>query len=126
MLTDAPLVAFAATTNLDRAREFYGDMLGLRLTEQNQFAAVFATPAAMLRVTLVDKLVPAGYTVLGWEVPDIVAAVHDLAARGIDFNHYDGFDQDADGIWTAPSGARVAWFPDPDGNTLSLTEFTGA
>jgi hypothetical protein len=76
----------------------------------------------MLRVTAVPEVAQAGYTVLGWQVGDIAASVRDLAARGISFLRYHGMDQDQDGIWTAPTGARVAWFADPDGNTLSLTQ----
>jgi predicted enzyme related to lactoylglutathione lyase len=76
----------------------------------------------MLRVTAVPEVAQAGYTVLGWRVRDIAASVRDLAASGVTFLRYDGMSQDQDGIWTAPSGARVAWFADPDGNTVSLTQ----
>lgn len=77
----------------------------------------------MLRVTLVDRVVEVPYTVLGWAVPDIDAAVRDLAGRGVQFIRYEGIDQDKLAVWRAPGGARVAWFKDPAGNTLSLTEF---
>jgi catechol 2,3-dioxygenase-like lactoylglutathione lyase family enzyme len=122
MLTDQDLVAFVATTDLPRAREFYGDVLGLRLIEENPFAAVFRTPTATLRVTRVEQRAEAGYTVLGWEVRDIAAAIRDLTARGVAFARFEGVEQDELGIWAAPGGARVAWFADPDGNTLSLTQ----
>ena len=75
----------------------------------------------MLRVTTVKDLRPAGYTILGWLVPDIERGVRDLVERGVAFQRYGFFEQDELGIWTAPGGARVAWFLDPDGNTLSLT-----
>jgi catechol 2,3-dioxygenase-like lactoylglutathione lyase family enzyme len=123
MLGSHKLVAFVATTVPKRAKAFYADTLGLRLVSEDSFALAFDAGGTMLRVTTVQELQPAGYTVLGWDVPDIIAAVHELAQRGIKFQHYDGMGQDAQGIWTAPSGARVAWFQDPDGNTLSLTQF---
>ena len=78
----------------------------------------------MLRVTAVHQVVPAGYTVLGWRVADIEAVVRDLSARGVAFSRFDGMDQDDNGIWTSPGGAKVAWFTDPDGNLLSLTQAT--
>jgi len=73
-------------------------------------------------VTAVREVARGGYTVLGWRVSDIVTAVRDLAVRGVTFVRYPGLSQDEHGIWTAPSGAQVAWFTDPDGNTLSLTQ----
>ena len=76
----------------------------------------------MLRVAIVKTLQPAGYTVLGWIVPDIAKAVRDLVKNGVIFQRYEGMPQDDLGIWSSPSGARVAWFSDPEGNTLSLTE----
>ena len=122
MLESSDLVAFVAATDLDRARDFYEQTLGLPVLEQNDFACVLDAHGTMLRVTAVHQVARAGYTVLGWHVTDIAAAVRDLAGRGVAFLRYDGMDQDEQGIWTAPSGARVAWFADPDGNTLSLTQ----
>ena len=116
------VVAFAATRDLDRARAFYADVLGLELVEQTPIACVLAANGTTVRVTLVDDLTPPPYTVLGWVVPDIQASVRDLTAHGVAFERFDGMGQDDDGVWTAPSGDRVAWFKDPDGNTLSLTE----
>lgn len=126
MLNASKIVAFVGTTMPDRARTFYRDTLGLRLAEEDPFALVFDASGTMLRVTTVAKVQPAGYTVLGWHVPDIRQAVDALSARGVAFQRYSGLPQDEAGIWTSPSGARVAWFTDPDGNTLSLTEFAGA
>ena len=77
----------------------------------------------MLRVTAVAEVRRAGYTVLGWRVTDIAAAVCGLAARGVEFLRFDGIDQDSDGVWTTPGGDKVAWFADPDSNILSLTQF---
>jgi len=120
------VVAFTATRDLDRARAFYAVVLGLELVEQTPIACVLAANGTTVRVSLVDDLTPAPYTVLGWLVPDIRASVRDLTARGVTFERFDGMDQDHDGVWTAPSGDRVAWFKDPDGNTLSVTEATPA
>jgi catechol 2,3-dioxygenase-like lactoylglutathione lyase family enzyme len=122
MLDSSDLVAFVATTDLRRARAFYEQKLGLLVLEHNDFACVVDANGTMLRVTKVPEVARAGYTVLGWRVRDIAASVRDLAARGVTFLRYAGMSQDQDGIWTAPSGARVAWFADPDGNTLSLTQ----
>lgn len=124
MLESSGLIAFAATASPAAARAFYEQALGLRVVEQNDFACVFDANGTMLRVTTVAEVSRAGYTVLGWQVADIETAVQGLAARGIAFTRYDGMDQDENGIWTAPGGDKVAWFADPDGNTLSLTQFT--
>ena len=117
------VIAFAAADDLPRAREFYGQTLGLRLTGQSDFACVFDAHGTMLRVTAVAKVERAPYTVLGWRVTDIQATARDLAARGVVFRQYDGMDQDDQGIWTTPGGDQVAWFADSEGNTLSLTQF---
>ena len=122
MLESSDLVAFVAAADLRRARVFYEQKLGLRVLEHDDFACVLDANGTMLRVTAVPEVAQAGYTVLGWRVGDIAASVQDLAARGVTFLRYDGMNQDEDGIWTTPTGARVAWFADPDGNTLSLTQ----
>jgi len=122
MLGSSKVVAFVATAAPARARAFYADSLGLSLVSEDSFALVFDAGGTTLRVSIVQEVRPAGYTVLGWMVPDISVAVRDLAQRGVAFQRYDGLKQNAQGIWTAPSGARVAWFHDPDGNTLSLTQ----
>jgi len=116
------IVAFAATTSASKARRFYRDTLGLRLIDDGPFALVFDAKGTKLRVQLVDKVVPAGYTVVGWQVKDIDKTVKALKKKRVKFNRYPGMDQDKLGIWQSPSGARIAWFSDPDGNTLSLTE----
>ena len=123
MLESSPIVAFAAATDLARARAFYEQVLGLRVAEHNDFACVLDANGTMLRITAVPEVCRARYTVLGWRVTDIAVAVRDLAARGVVFLRYDGMDQDADGVWTAPGGDKVAWFTDTDGNILSLTQF---
>ncbi|MBV8160305.1 MAG: VOC family protein [Acidimicrobiia bacterium] len=123
MLAGADLVAFVPTTDLARARTFYEGALGLRVIEADPSALAIDANGTMLRVTPVPELRPAGYTVCGWRVDDIGAAVRDLGGRGVGFARYDGMAQDELGVWTAPGGAKVAWFADPDGNVLSLTEF---
>ena len=123
MLGSSELVAFAATADLRRAREFYEQVLGLTVTQDTDFACVFDARGTMLRVTAVEQVARPGYTVLGWRVADIEATARELAARGVRFTRYDGMDQDEDGVWTTPGGDQVAWFSDPDGNTLSLTQF---
>lgn len=123
MLESSDVVAFAATTDLHRARAFYEQALGLPMIEQNSFACVFDANGTMLRVTAVPEISHAEYTVLGWRVTDIDATVRGLAAKGVVFKRYDGMDQNENGVWTTPGGEKVAWFGDPDGNTLSLTQF---
>jgi catechol 2,3-dioxygenase-like lactoylglutathione lyase family enzyme len=123
MLKSRPIIAFVATTTPSRAKAFYSKTLGLKLVSQDDFALVFDAGGTMLRVAIVQELQPAGYTVLGWIIPDIRRAVLDLGKRRVKFERYSFLDQDDLGIWTSPSGARVAWFKDPDGNTLSLTQF---
>jgi catechol 2,3-dioxygenase-like lactoylglutathione lyase family enzyme len=123
MLDSGDVIAFAPSADLRQAQAFYEQVLGLRVIEQNDFACVFDANGTMLRVTAVAEVARPGYTVLGWRVSDITAAVRGLAARGVAFLRYDGLDQDDDGIWTTPGGDQVAWFTDPDGNVLSLTRF---
>ena len=123
MLESSPVVAFAAATDLQRARAFYERVLGLPVAEHDELACVLDANGTMLRITAVPEVRRSGYTVLGWRVTDIAAAIRDLAARGVVFLRYDGMDQDGDGVWTAPGGDKVAWFADPDGNILSLTQF---
>ncbi len=124
-LSASPLMAFAATTDLDRARAFFEGVLGLRVVAQDPFAVVLDASGTVLRVTLVEQVAVAGYTVLGWMVDDIGAMAAALAAAGVSFERFDGMDQDDRGIWTAPGGDRVAWFKDPDGNTLSISQHAG-
>ena len=123
MLHAGEVIAFAPSADLRQARVFYEQVLGLRVTEQNDFACVFDANGTMLRVTAVAEVARPGYTVLGWRVADIVATVRDLTGRGVVFLRYDGMNQDENGVWTTPGGDKVAWFADPDGNVLSLTQF---
>ena len=108
ILGSAKIVTFAATSSPDRAVKFYRDTLGLRLIEESPFAFVFDVQGTMLRLTPVEKVAVAPYTVLGWDVRDINATVGALVDAGVTFNRYPGLEQDTLGIWTSPSGARVA------------------
>ena len=123
MLEASDVIAFAASADLRQARAFYEQVLGLRVIEQNDFACVFDANGTMLRVTAVAEVARPGYTVLGWRVADITATVRGLAERGVVFLRYDGMDQDESGVWTTPGGDKIAWFTDPGGNVLSLTQF---
>ena len=123
MLGSSPIMAFSASTDSERAKAFYRDQLGLKLVSDEHFALVFDAAGTMLRVQMVKEVRPAQYTTLGWQVPDIAAKVNELEKAGVKFERYGLPDQDEKGIWTAPSGAKVAWFKDPDGNVLSLTQF---
>ena len=124
MLAGAPFMAFIPVRDLPAARAFYGGTLGLPVTDENPVAVVLNAGGTLLRLTVVPGLQPQRFTIAGWEVPDIGAAVEALARRGVTFTRYEGMEhQDEHGIWTTPGGDRVAWFEDPDGNTLSLTSF---
>ncbi len=122
MLESSRIIAFSWTTDLARAREFYERALGLTCVEQNEFASVFDANGTMPRVTAVSEVARPGYTVLGWRVDSIEEAIAALAGKGIVFTRYDGMVQDVNGVWIAPGGDKVAWFTDPDGNNLSLTQ----
>lgn len=117
------IVGFVTIVDVARAKEFYGGTLGLRLvSEEPPFALVYDANGIMLRLGMAKKLPPAFGTVLGWQVPDAAATVRDLQQAGVTFERYEHMPQDELGIWTAPTGAKVAWFKDPDGNILSIAE----
>lgn len=122
MLDTAKLMAFVATSDGVRARAFYEGILGLTVISDDDFALALDAHGTMLRVQKVGTISPPPFTVLGWEVDHLAATVATLAKRGVTFQLYPGMQQDPLGIWHAPSGAAVAWFQDPDGNTLSLTQ----
>jgi catechol 2,3-dioxygenase-like lactoylglutathione lyase family enzyme len=117
------IIGFLSIVDVARARDFYRDTLGLRLVmEEPPFALVFDANGIMVRLGMAKEIAPAHGTVLGWKVPEINATVKELAQAGVQFERYGGMDQDALGVWTSPTGAKVAWFNDPDGNTLSISE----
>lgn len=122
MLGEAPFVGFVPVRDLERARAFYVDVLGLEGREISPYALELGTACRTLRATLVEDFTPQPFTIAGWEVDDIRATVEALAALGVTFERYEGFEQDALGIWDAPSGTKVVWFLDPDGNNLSLSQ----
>ena len=124
MLSQAQLVAFVPTTNPKRARAFYETKLGLRFVSEDKFATVFDSNGVTIRIANVSGVPhkPAGFTILGWTVPDVRQTIRGLTGKGVLFERYGGMDQDALGVWTSPSGAKVGWFKDPDGNVLSVTE----
>ena len=121
-LTGATITAFSATAHPDLALHFYRDILGLRLVTEDDVSMVFNASGVALRLQIVDTVVPAPYTSLGWRVPDFELTVRRLAANGVKLQRFEGMDQDYLGVWTAPSGARVGWFKDPDGNLLSVSD----
>jgi catechol 2,3-dioxygenase-like lactoylglutathione lyase family enzyme len=123
MLAKARVTAFLATTQGPRAAAFYGETLELRRVSEDEFALVFDLHGVELRLQKVGQLKPQPFTVLGWQVRGLRAAITALAARGVAFERFPGLAQDAQGIWAAPSGAQVAWFRDPDGNLLSVAEY---
>jgi catechol 2,3-dioxygenase-like lactoylglutathione lyase family enzyme len=123
MLARFDLVSHVGVADAARARSFYGDVLGLPIVEETPFAVVVDVHGRTLRLTPVPEPVAAPYSVLAWSVDDIETVIDGLVGRGVEFARYDGVEQDRRGIWTAPDGARVAWFLDPDRNNLSLVQF---
>ncbi len=123
MLIERALIGFVPTLDLERARDFYTEMLGLTLIESNELRLRLRLRGTMLRVTAVGEHVAAPYTVLGWAVDDIEGDIALLSSRGIEFLRYDGMDQNSTGVWTTPERDTIAWFRDPDSNVLSLTQF---
>ena len=122
MLSATPLKAFIPTTHPSKAESFYRDVLGLELISKDKFGIEFNANGISLRVTNVPSLTPHPFTVLGWNVPDISGMVQTLSEKGVAFERYDFMDQDKNNVWTSPSGTRVAWFKDPDGNLLSISQ----
>jgi catechol 2,3-dioxygenase-like lactoylglutathione lyase family enzyme len=119
--TAKPLI-LVCTRDRARATAFYRDTLGLRLAYEDNFAAVFNLGGVTLRVSLVPDFTPHEHTIVGFSVPDVPATVKALREKSVTFHIYPRFRQDDLGIWTAPGGTvRVAWFKDPDGNVLSVT-----
>jgi predicted enzyme related to lactoylglutathione lyase len=122
MLTDKKLKAFAPTVKPKKAKSFYKDILGLKFLSEDEYALEFDANGTLLRVTIVPELTPHPFTILGWNVDDIVSVIKQLNDKKIFCQRYDFLEQDDLGIWTSPNGSKVAWFKDPDGNILSLTE----
>jgi catechol 2,3-dioxygenase-like lactoylglutathione lyase family enzyme len=122
ILGSSKLIGFAITTNPARTIEFYGGKLGLPIVSQDNFAVVFNCNGNMLRLAIAKDCTPPKYTVVGWEVTDIEAVVAGLVKAGVAMNFYGMPGQAESGIWTTPDGNKVAWFHDPDGNVLSVSQ----
>ncbi|MDA9950982.1 VOC family protein [Oligoflexaceae bacterium] len=123
MLGTHDYVGFIPTADLQSAKEFYQSTLGLTLKSEDQFAIAFKVNGRFLRVTKVEKFEPFPFTISGWEVSDIEDVAASLKERGVRFERFSGMDQSELGVWQSPSGAKVAWFKDPDGNVLSISEY---
>jgi catechol 2,3-dioxygenase-like lactoylglutathione lyase family enzyme len=123
MLNESKVVAFVATQVPEEAKAFYEKVLGLRLVADEEYAIVFDANGTMLRIQKAQEVKPHPYTSMGWEVDDIEAKVRELKSRGVTFEIFGFLPQDELGIWSPGPGAKVAWFKDPDGNLLSLSQF---
>lgn len=122
MLSTMNIVAFVPTSDSARSRAFYEGVLGLRFVKDDGFALVLDANGTMVRVAKAPEFKPAQYTILGWQVSGIETVAAELAAKGVSFERFGFFEQDKLGIWTAPTGDKVAWFKDPDGNVLSISQ----
>ena|ERR1700690_1682218 len=125
MLGSSKIVAFLFTTDSKRARSFYEGVLGLRFISEDRFALALESNGNMIRISTSRDFKPAQGTVLGWETTEIEKLVSGLRERGVSFEKFPGMNQDAIGIWTAPGSDKVAWFKDPDGNVLSISQHVG-
>jgi catechol 2,3-dioxygenase-like lactoylglutathione lyase family enzyme len=121
MLGSINVVAFVPTKDTEKARAFYEGVLGLRFVKDDGFAMVMDANGIMVRVTKA-QFTPSPFTILGWQVKDIEQVAAGLQGKGVHFERFGFFEQDALGIWTAPTGDKVAWFKDPDGNILSVSQ----
>jgi len=122
MLGSSKIVAFVAITDAEKARAFYEGVLGLQFVKDDGFALVFDANGIMVRAARMKEVTPLPFTVLGWQVSGIEDSVRALTKKGVRFEIFGFFKQDELGIWTAPTGDKVAWFKDPDGNVLSVSE----
>jgi len=122
MLGTTDIIAFVPTKDSRKARAFYEGVLGLCFVSEDQYASIFNANGITIRVVKVQQFTPVQYTILGWQVKEIEKTVARLQERGVQFERFGFFKQDDLGIWTAPNSDKVAWFKDPDGNTLSVSE----
>jgi predicted enzyme related to lactoylglutathione lyase len=124
MLTDSKAFNGFAVDDVKKARQFYGETLELNTSVVSEEAGLINLHLAGDRDTLVyekEDFTPATYTILNFPVDDIDAAVDGLAARGVEFERYEGFEQDEKGI-ARGEGPNIAWFTDPAGNVLAVLE----
>lgn len=122
MLGGSKLVAFAATVDSAKSRAFYEGVLGLTIVHEDEYASVYDAHGVELRIQKVRTLTPQQHTQLGWSVSSIDQVLQALRDRGVIFEKYPFLEQDPNGVWTSPSGGKIAWFKDPDGNLLSVTQ----
>jgi catechol 2,3-dioxygenase-like lactoylglutathione lyase family enzyme len=122
MLASGRLIGFVPTKDSKRARDFYEGKLGFQFVSDDQFALVMQAGENMIRIAKAKDFTPAQYTAMGWEVTDVEAMVKWLNGRGVKFEKYSFVEDRELGIWTTPNGDKVAWFKDPDGNVLSLSQ----
>jgi catechol 2,3-dioxygenase-like lactoylglutathione lyase family enzyme len=122
MLGSMKIVAFVPIKDSEKARSFYEGVVGLRFVKDDGFALVFEANGIMVRAAQMKDFTPAQFTVLGWQVYEIENVVRALQKKGVHFEIFGFFQQDELGIWTAPTGDKVAWFKDPDGNILSVSQ----
>ena len=122
MLASSKLIGFVPTRDSARARAFYEGKLGFQFVADDMFALVVIAGENMIRIAKAKDFTPAPYTVLGWEVSNIESVVAWLTERGVVFEKYPFIQDSKLGIWTAPNGDKVAWFKDPDGNVLSVSQ----
>ena len=125
MLAETPIIGFIPVRDLDAAEAFYAGKLGLTVRGRDGFALVLEAAAGATIRCVVTRSEPLPFTIFGWEVPEIHAAVRDLVAAGVSPSIFPHFQQDQEGVWTAPDGSRVAWFQDPFGNLLSVSQHPG-
>lgn len=125
MLGSSTVTVLIGTAKAAIAKAFYGETLGLKFISEDQFAAVFEAKNLRIRVSTTPAVVPAPYAVLAFDVADMGAAVDALGAKGVAFARFPFLVQDANGVWSAPDGRKVAWFHDPDLNLLSLVQRAG-
>jgi catechol 2,3-dioxygenase-like lactoylglutathione lyase family enzyme len=116
------MIGFVVTARPEEARAFYADKLGFKFVKDDGFALVFDAHGTTLRLAKLNAVKPAQFTVLGWEVGDIASTVRELSNSGVTFERYDFMHPDEQGIVTFPTGDKVAWFKDPDGNVLSVSQ----
>jgi catechol 2,3-dioxygenase-like lactoylglutathione lyase family enzyme len=121
-LKNSKMVGFLATSRSDIAKRFYDEILDLTLIEETPYALVFESVNAVIRIQKTEDVFPPPYTTIGWEVENIEFTVRALSDSGVQFERYEGMNQDDLGVWNIPNGSKVAWFKDPDGNLLSLTQ----
>ena len=126
MLADAKVIGFIPVRSIESASQFYCGLLGLRVLARTDFALVLSAGGSTVRCVLVPEMKPQPFTIFGWAVPKVGASTRALSAAGIAPLRYEAMVQDEDGVWTSPDGSKVAWFHDPEGNVLSLSQEASA